>query len=70
MKVLLVDGGPHKEGCTCTALREVAGTLNKERIETEIFWIGNEDRLSADAESWFVAQCFLIFFMLFDQSTA
>ena len=40
MKVLLVNGGPHKEGCTYTALNEVAKELNKEGIETEIFWIG------------------------------
>lgn len=40
MKVLLVNGGPHKEGCTYTALNEVAGELNKNGIETEIFWIG------------------------------
>ena len=40
MKVLLVNGGPHKEGCTYTALSEVAKELNKEGIETEIFWIG------------------------------
>ena len=40
MKVLLVNGGPHKEGCTYTALTEVAKELNKEGIETEIFWIG------------------------------
>lgn len=41
MKVLLVNGSPHKEGCTYTALYEVADTLNQEGIETEIFWIGN-----------------------------
>ena len=40
MKVLLVNGGPHKEGCTYTALSEVAKELNKEEIETEIFWVG------------------------------
>ena len=40
MKVLLVNGSPHKTGCTWTALTEVAKTLNKEGIETEIFWIG------------------------------
>ena len=34
MKVLLVNGGPHKTGCTYTALCEVAETLNKEGIET------------------------------------
>lgn len=42
MKVLLVNGSPHKTGCTYTALCEVAETLNKEGIETEIFWIGNK----------------------------
>lgn len=42
MKVLLVNGGPHKEGCTYMALCEVAKTLNEEGIETEIFWIGNK----------------------------
>jgi multimeric flavodoxin WrbA len=40
MKVILVNGSPHKKGCTWTALTEVAKTLNKEGIETEIFWIG------------------------------
>ncbi len=42
MKVLLVNGGPHKNGCTYTALEEVSKTLNEEGIETEIFWIGNK----------------------------
>lgn len=42
MKVLLVNGGPHKEGCTYTALTEVAKALNEEGIETEIFWIKNK----------------------------
>lgn len=40
MKVLLINGGPHKEGCTNVALEEVANTLNKENIETEIMWLG------------------------------
>ena len=40
MKVLLVNGGPHKNGCVNTALEEVANELNKSEIETEIFWIG------------------------------
>ena len=40
MKVLLVNGSPHKKGCTWTALSEVAKTLKKEGIGTEIFWIG------------------------------
>lgn len=42
MKVLLVNGSPHEEGCTYTALMEVADTLNKEGIDTELFWIGNK----------------------------
>lgn len=42
MRVLLVNGSPHKNGCTYTALCEVAKTLNNEGIETEIFWIQNK----------------------------
>ena len=42
MKVLLVNGSHHKEGCTYTALTEVEKSLNKEGIETDIFWIGNK----------------------------
>ena len=42
MKVLLVNGGPHKEGCTYTALCEIAKTLNEEGVETEIFWVQNK----------------------------
>ena len=42
MKVLLVNGSPHQEGCTYTALEEVSKTLNKEGIETDFFWIGNK----------------------------
>ena len=41
MKVLLVNGSPHKEGCTFTALSEVAGALKNNGVESEIFWIGN-----------------------------
>lgn len=42
MKVLLVNGSPHKEGCTYTALCEIAKTLNEENIETEIFNVGTD----------------------------
>ncbi len=42
MKVLLVNGSPHEKGCTYTALTEVAKTLNEEKIETEIFWVGTK----------------------------
>ncbi|MGN0983202.1 MAG: flavodoxin family protein [Gemmiger sp.] len=40
MNVLLINGSPHKEGCTYTALTEVAKTLNAQGIETTIFHIG------------------------------
>ena len=42
MKVLLLNGSPHEFGCTDTALREVAGALEKGGVETEIFWIGSK----------------------------
>lgn len=41
MKVLLINGSPHKNGCTYTALYEVAGELEKAGIETEIFHVGS-----------------------------
>lgn len=40
MRVLLLNGSPHEKGCTYTALREVADTLEKHGIETQIHWIG------------------------------
>lgn len=40
MKVLLINGSPHRKGCTYTALEEVEKELNKEGIDTEIFHIG------------------------------
>lgn len=42
MKVLLLNGSPHENGCTYTALTEVASELEKAGIETEIFQIGKE----------------------------
>ena len=41
MNVLLVNGSPHKEGCTFTALSEIAATLKSEGVESTLFWIGN-----------------------------
>lgn len=43
MKVLLVNGSPHKEGCTYTALQEVADALEKNGIQTEMFWLGVDE---------------------------
>ena len=42
MKVLLVNGSPHAQGCTYTALREVAAALEKQGIETELFQVGTK----------------------------
>jgi len=42
MKVLLINGSPKEKGCTFTALSEIATTLEKEGIETEIFHVGNQ----------------------------
>ena len=40
MKVMLVNGSPHKEGCAHRALVEVARELEANGIDAEIFWIG------------------------------
>ena len=40
MNVLLINGSPHKEGCTYHALYEVAKALNAAGIETTIYHIG------------------------------
>lgn len=42
MKVLLVNGSQHREGCTHTALEEVGAELRKQGIETEEFWCGSK----------------------------
>lgn len=40
MKVVLINGSPHKEGCTYIALKEVSDTLEKNGIESKIIWLG------------------------------
>lgn len=42
MKVLLVNGSPHKNGCTAAALQEVGNALEHEEVSTDLFWIGNQ----------------------------
>lgn len=42
MKVILVNGSPHVKGCTNTALEEVAGALQKNGVDTEIFALGTK----------------------------
>ena len=41
LKVLLVNGSPHRSGNTFTALSEVARTLEEEGLEAEIVHVGN-----------------------------
>lgn len=40
MKVLMINGSCNEQGCTYTALSEVAKVLNNEGIETEIIQLG------------------------------
>lgn len=42
MNVLLINGSTHKNGCTRTALGEVAGQLEKHGIAAHIFHIGKK----------------------------
>ena len=42
MNVLLINGSPHPQGCTYTALIEVADTLKDNGIGTRIFHLGDQ----------------------------
>lgn len=42
MKVLLINGSPHKSGNTFIALSEISKTLQEEGIDSEILWIGTK----------------------------
>lgn len=42
MKVLLINGSPHKEGCTSVALREMASALEKNGLDTTVVWLGTD----------------------------
>ena len=41
MKVMLVNGSSHADGCTALALRQAATAIEEEGIETETIFIGN-----------------------------
>lgn len=43
MKVMLVNGSPNREGCTCVALRQIQKTLKEENIGSDIYRIGHKD---------------------------
>lgn len=42
MKVLLINGSPHSNGCTYTALSEILTVLESENVEGEIVHLGNQ----------------------------
>ena len=42
-KVLLLNGSPHANGCTATALNEMIAVFEQEGIETELIQVGNKD---------------------------
>ena len=42
MHVLLLNGSPNADGCTFTALSEIAATLKAENITSEIFQLGKK----------------------------
>ena len=44
MKVLLVNGSPHKNGCTNEALLAIQETLKIENVDSDIYWIGNIEK--------------------------
>jgi multimeric flavodoxin WrbA len=42
MQVLLINGSPHKNGCTFTALSEVEKALHKNAVETRWYHLGTK----------------------------
>lgn len=59
MKVLLLNGSPHTEGCTYTALKEISDQLNLRNIETELFQLGTQSvHACIDCKKcWGVGRC-------------
>ena len=43
MKVLLLNGSPHANGCTAAALKEMISVFEAEGVETELVHVGNKD---------------------------
>ena len=41
-KILLINGSPNEYGCTYTALKEIADTLSRNDVETEILYLGKK----------------------------
>ena len=43
MKVLLLNGSPHPNGCTAAALKEMISVFDAEGVETELIHVGNKN---------------------------
>ena len=41
-KILLVNGSPNENGCTATALAEIAGELKRNGVESETLYLGKK----------------------------
>ena len=41
-KILLINGSPNEHGCTFTALSEIADTLSKNGVESELLYLGKK----------------------------
>ncbi len=41
MKVLILNGSPHKDGCTAVALKEMIRVFEAEGVETELIEVGS-----------------------------
>ena len=54
MKVLLVNGSLHENGCTYTALTEVAKALNANGVETEIYQLA--DKISSGCKGCWICK--------------
>ena len=42
-KVILLNGSPHPDGCTATALNEMVKIFEEEGVETEVIQVGGKD---------------------------
>ena len=62
MKVLLLNGSPRKEGCTYTALCQVAEALKENGVDSEIFQAGNPetDRVKEAAQKMKEADALIV----------
>ncbi len=52
MKVLLLNGSPHKDGCTMVALHEMIRIFEAEGVETEVIQVGGTDIRGCSACSY------------------